>query len=71
MAIPKISASEDFSEYQKAAPGLFYILGAPPQGKTHTEAPTNHSPAFDFDEDAMPLGALTLSLLALDYLAGR
>lgn len=71
MAIPKISASEDFSEYQKVAPGLFYILGAPPQGKTHTEAPTNHSPAFDFDEDAMPLGALTLSLLALDYLAGR
>jgi amidohydrolase len=71
VAIPKISASEDFSEYQKAAPGLFYILGAPPKGTDPAEAPANHSPAFDFDEDAMALGALSLSLLALDYLAGR
>ncbi len=71
MAIPKISASEDFSEYQKVVPGLFYILGAPPKGKAHTEAPANHSPLFDFDEDAMPLGALSLSLLALDYLSAR
>ncbi len=69
MAIPKITASEDFSEYQKVAPGFFYILGAPPKGKAHADAPTNHSPAFDFDEDAMPLGALTLSMLALDYLS--
>jgi amidohydrolase len=68
MAIAKISASEDFSEFQKAAPGFFYILGAPPKGKAYTEAATNHSPAFDFDEDAMQLGALTLSMLALDYL---
>jgi len=71
MSISKISASEDFSEYQKVAPGLFYILGAPPKGKAPGEAATNHSPSFDFDEDAMPLGALSLSLLALDYLAGR
>lgn len=71
MSIPKISASEDFSEYQKVAPGLFYILGAPPKGKAYTEAPANHSPLFDFDEDAMPLGALSLSLLALDYLSAR
>jgi amidohydrolase len=70
-SIAKISASEDFSEYQKVAPGLFYILGAPPKGKSPADAPANHSPAFDFDEDAMPLGALSLSLLALDYLAGR
>jgi amidohydrolase len=68
MTIPKISASEDFSEYQKVAPGFFYILGAPPKGKSPMDAPTNHSPAFDFDEDAMQLGALTLGLLALDYL---
>ena len=71
MLIPKISASEDFSEFQKVVPGFFYILGAPPKGKNYAEAATNHSPAFDFDEDAMPLGALTLSMLALDYLSGR
>jgi amidohydrolase len=68
MPIPKISASEDFSEYQKVVPGFFYILGAPPKGKSPMEAATNHSPTFDFDEGAMQLGALTLGLLALDYL---
>jgi amidohydrolase len=67
--IPKISASEDFSEFQKVVPGVFYILGAPPKGKTPMDAATNHSPNFDFDEDAMSLGALSLAMLALDYLA--
>ena len=71
MPIPKISASEDFSEFQKVVPGFFYILGAPPQGKTPMDAATNHSPAFDFDEAAMQLGALSLTMLALDYLSGR
>ncbi|MEO8154073.1 MAG: amidohydrolase [Rhizobacter sp.] len=71
MVLPKISASEDFSEYQKVVPGFFYILGAPPKGKAYADAPGNHSPGFDFDEDAMQLGALSLSMLALDYLAGR
>lgn len=69
VAIPKISASEDFSEFQKLVPGVFYILGAPPKGKTPMDAATNHSPTFDFDEDAMSLGALSLAMLALDYLA--
>jgi amidohydrolase len=69
VAIPKISASEDFSEYQKVVPGFFYFLGAPPLGKSAAEAATNHSPAFDFDEDALQLGALSLAMMALDYLA--
>lgn len=69
LPIPKISASEDFSEFQKVVPGVFYILGAPPKGKTPMDAATNHSPNFDFDEDAMSLGALSLTMLALDYLA--
>ncbi|WP_394839859.1 amidohydrolase [Pendulispora rubella] len=65
----KVSVAEDFSEYQKAAPGVFLLLGAPPKGKTPQTASRNHSPTFDFDEDAMPVGARTLSALALDYLA--
>jgi amidohydrolase len=69
MTVPKISASEDFSEYQKVVPAFFYFLGAPPKGKGPNDAATNHSPNFDFDEDTMQLGALTLGLLALDYLA--
>lgn len=66
---PKSSASEDFSEFQKKVPGFYYFLGAVPPGKTPATAAPNHSPAFDFDEDAMPVGVRTLSALTLDYLA--
>jgi amidohydrolase len=68
MELPKISASEDFSEYQKQVPGLFFILGATPPGKTPQDAPPNHAPDFDFDEAALPLGVKALATLALDYL---
>ena len=68
LLIPKISGSEDFSEFQKVVPGFFYILGALPAGKTPATAAPNHSPAFDFNEDAMPVGVKTLAALALDYL---
>ncbi len=71
MLIPKISASEDFSEFQNRVPGFFYILGALPAGKTPATAAPNHSPAFDFNEDAMPVGVRTLSALALDFLARK
>lgn len=71
MVIPKISGSEDFSEFQKKVPGFFYILGALPAGKTPATAAPNHSPAFDFNEDALPVGVRTLSALALDFLARK
>jgi amidohydrolase len=67
--VPKVSASEDFSEFQKKGPGFFYLLGAMPVGKTAATAAPNHSPAFDFDENAMPVGVRTLTALTLDYLA--
>lgn len=69
MRIPKISGSEDFSEFQNRVPGFFYILGGMPAGKV--PAAPNHSPAFDFDEDALPIGVRTLSALALDFLARK
>lgn len=71
MLIPKVSGSEDFSEFQKKAPGFFYMLGATPPGKNPGTSPPNHSPAFDFDEAAMPVGVRTLSALALDYLSRK
>ena len=66
--IPKVSGSEDFSAFQKVAPGFFFFIGAPPKGKTATTAAPNHSPAFDFDEDMMAVGAKALGALALDFL---
>jgi amidohydrolase len=68
MIIPKVSGSEDFSEFQKVAPGFFYFLGAPPKGVDFNKAPSNHSPLFDIDEDQLPVGARTLAALAVDFL---
>ena len=68
MVIPKVSGSEDFSEFQKVAPGFFYFLGAPPKGADFKTAPSNHSPLFDIDEDQLPVGARTLAALAVDFL---
>lgn len=68
MIIPKVSGSEDFSEFQKVAPGFFHFLGAPPKGVEFSKAPSNHSPLFDIDEDQLPVGARTLAALAVDFL---
>ena len=68
MVIPKVAASEDFSEFQKVVPGFFYFLGAPPKGKEFAKAPPNHSALFDIDEDQLPTGARSLAALAVDFL---
>ena len=68
VVIPKVSGSEDFSEFQKVVPGFFYFLGAPPKGKNAGNASPNHSPQFDIDEDQLPVGARTLAALAVDFL---
>jgi amidohydrolase len=66
--IPLVSASEDFSEFQKIAPGFFYMLGGQPKGRN---VGPNHSPSFDFDEAALAIGVKSLTWLALSYLEGK
>lgn len=68
MLIPKVSGSEDFSEFQKVVPGFFYFLGAPQKGQDFAKAPSNHSPLFDIDEAQLPVGARSLAALAVDFL---
>jgi amidohydrolase len=64
------TASEDFSRYAQKVPGLFVSLGVtPPTQDWHTAA-SNHSPLFEADEAALPIGVRVMSSLALDYLAG-
>ena len=65
---PKLSASEDFSEFQKKAPGLFFFLGSTNADKDLKSAPPNHSPYFEFDEAAMAVGVKAMAALTLDYL---
>ena len=65
-----ITGAEDFSLFQKKAPGVFLFLGIVPREQDHTKAPANHSPYFFADESALPVGVRALSALALDYLMG-
>lgn len=63
--ISKAAGAEDFSEYQKQAPGEFFILGVKPKDKV---AGPPHSPTFDLDESALPLGVKSMAMVALAYL---
>lgn len=65
----KITGAEDFSFYDREAPGLFLVLGvtAPDQ---MAGAASNHSPQFTVHEPALVQGVRAMSHLALDYLSG-
>lgn len=64
--VPKGAGSEDFSEFQKAVPGMFFMLGGKPKDKA---VGLNHAPNFDIDEAALELGVRSMAMLALGYLA--
>ncbi|AKS41858.1 amidohydrolase [Wenzhouxiangella marina] len=66
--IPAITGAEDFSEYGKHAPAMFIFVGATPPDQDPTNVPSNHSPLFFLDEDALLLGTRALLGLSLDYL---
>ena len=62
-----ITGAEDFTFFQKQAPGLFVFLGITPPEQAG-KAPANHSPLFYVDEKALPVGVRALANLAVDYL---
>jgi amidohydrolase len=64
-----ITGAEDFTYFQRQAPGLFFFLGITPPDQVG-RAPQNHSPLFFVDEQALPVGVRALTHLALDYLSG-
>lgn len=62
------SAGEDFSRFAQKAPGMFISLAVtPPSIDWHTAA-SNHSPLFQGDDRALPIGARLMANMALDYL---
>jgi amidohydrolase len=65
-----ITGAEDFTYFQRQAPGLFFFLGITPPDQVG-KAPQNHSPLFFVDEAALPVGVRALTHLTLDYLAGK
>jgi amidohydrolase len=64
-----VGASEDFSAFANATPGLFVFLGVTPESQDPAMAAPNHSPRFFVDERALVVGTRTLATLAADFLA--
>jgi amidohydrolase len=62
-----ITGAEDFTYFQRQAPGVFVFLGITPAAQVG-KAPQNHSPLFVVDEKALPTGVRALAHLAVDYL---
>lgn len=59
--------AEDFAFMTQRAPGAMFALGVKPPGG---EPRYLHTPTFDLDEDALPIGAAILAETALRYVHG-
>lgn len=66
-----ITGAEDFSYYQREAPGLFIFLGGMPKGADPTKVASHHTPDLYLDEGGFVLGMKILSHLTLDYFAQK
>ena len=60
--------AEDFPSYAEKAPTFFFLLGTRNDAKGIGSV--NHTPDFDVDEDALPLGVRAMATLAWDFLSG-
>ncbi len=58
--------AEDFSYYARVIPGFFFFLGVRNEAKGINAM--IHTPEFDLDEDALPLGVKAAASILLDYL---
>jgi amidohydrolase len=65
-----ITGAEDFTFFQRQAPGLFVFLGITPPDQVG-KAAANHSPLFYVEEKALITGVRTLTHLTLDYLGNK
>ena len=62
-----ITGAEDFAFYQERIPGMFLMLGINDPATPRSERPSNHSPFFIAEDDAMIAGVRALVGFALDY----
>lgn len=63
---PPVMASEDFGDFAKLAPGMFWFLNASPY-PDRSGAP-NHSPQFQIDEKYLKTGVKALLEVSTEYL---
>jgi metal-dependent amidase/aminoacylase/carboxypeptidase family protein len=62
--IEPLTGGEDMSEFLYRVPGCFALIGGAIEG-----AAAYHSPTFNFDEKALPIGAELFVRAAADYLS--
>ena len=61
-----VTGAEDFSYFQREAPGFFFFLGGMTPGTT--ESYPHHTPDFLIDDSGLLLGVRTLTEMSIDYL---
>ncbi len=62
-----VTGAEDFSYLAQEVPGLFFFLGISPPDSDYKNAPSNHSPLFYIDEDALLNGVRAFVQLVQDF----
>lgn len=62
-----VTAAEDFGYFQQHIPGLYLHLGVGDPAVPREQRPSNHSPLFTAQEDALIVGVRTLVGFAMDY----
>jgi amidohydrolase len=65
LVLPPTPGAEDFSYFANEVPGFFYRLGGVKPGTT---SGGHHTPTFDMDDGAVPVGMRTMAGLVMDYL---
>lgn len=68
-ATPPTTVAEDFSYLSQEVPGVFFHLGASPDGVDPATAAPNHSPQFDVNEKVLPVGVRAHVFTALRFLS--
>jgi amidohydrolase len=61
-------AGEDFSRFAEKAPGFFFNLAVTPPSVDLFGVASNHSPLFQGDDKALPVGVRAMSTLAVEFL---
>lgn len=62
-----VTGAEDFSFFANEVPGMFVFLGITPPDQDPAAAPSNHSPYFYADEDALKVGTELFINWVIDY----
>jgi amidohydrolase len=61
-------AGEDFSRFAEKAPGFFFNLSVTPPHVDLFNVASNHSPLFQGDDQALPVGVRAMSNMAVEFL---